>query len=51
MSDRNRQQTDALYADRVRLLKTDPDRYLREYPKPTFGFRMAPDSGDKDGDK
>lgn len=35
-----RKSTDALYTDRIRLLRTDPDRYFREYPKLEFGFRQ-----------
>ncbi|MDN6259392.1 MULTISPECIES: hypothetical protein [unclassified Corynebacterium] len=30
----------ALYIERIRLLRSDPDRYFREYPKPEFGFRQ-----------
>lgn len=44
-----RKSTDALYSDRIRLLRTDPERYFREYPKPEFGFRQSqkPDSKQK----
>lgn len=40
MKSRNKS-TDALYSDRIRLLRTDPEQYFRNYPKPEFGFRQT----------
>lgn len=30
--------TDALLAERIRLLTTNPEQYYRENPRPRFGF-------------
>lgn len=35
---------DALYRDRVRLLRDDPDEYFRQYPAPDFSWRRNADA-------
>ncbi|BAU97091.1 hypothetical protein N24_2829 [Corynebacterium suranareeae] len=33
-----RKTTDALYSDRVKLLRDNPEQYFKNFPKPEFGF-------------
>lgn len=38
---------DALYSDRVKLLRENPEEYVRKYPKPKWGWRKRPTKPDR----
>lgn len=38
MSDAGEQVFDATYAERIELLRSDPERYFLENPTPVFGY-------------
>lgn len=41
MTNRKQRTVDVLNTDRVRLLKSNPEKYYQKYPIPRFGFDVS----------